>query len=119
MQFMKSLTLFTVFAFVFTLGAFAKDLNSGNFDLMQTARIGSTVLQPGHYKAEWTGSNGEVQVSIMQHGKTVATSEARLKESPSKSPYNAVGFLNDSGPNQQIREIDFDQRTESLVFSGS
>ena len=45
----------------------------GKFDLMQPARIGSTVPDPGHYTAEWSGSNDALNISIVSRGKTVAT----------------------------------------------
>ena len=48
------------------------------------------MLQPGHYKAEWTGPKDALQISVLDHGKTVATATGNLKELPSKSLYSAV-----------------------------
>ena len=67
MRSLKYLALTAAAALIFSVGAFAKDFHSGSFDLDHTARIGSTVLAPGHYKAEWTGPNDALQVSIVQH----------------------------------------------------
>lgn len=114
MQSLKYLSLSLAVALVLCAGAFAKDANSGSFDLDQPAKIGSTVLQPGHYKAEWTGTANNVTVTIVQKGKTVATAPASLKQLSSKAPYGAVTLDN----NQRVDEIDFSNRAEALVLSG-
>ena len=104
-------------ALVFSLGAFAKETNSGSFDIGQNAKIGRTLLKPGHYKAEGTGPTNALNVKIMEHGKTVATTKGHLKELPTKSPYDAVEFRSDKS--QRVDEIDFSQRSEALVLAGS
>ena len=117
MQSIKCLASLAAFALVFSLGAFAKETNSGNFDIGQNAKIGTTLLRPGHYKAEWTGPNDALKVTIIEHGKTVATTKGHLKELPAKSPYDAVQFRTDKS--EQVDEIDFNNRTEALVLAGS
>ena len=97
----------------------AKTSNSGSFDLTDFARIGSTVLHPGHYKAEWTGSDTALEISILQNGKTVATVRGKLKQLPSKAPYTAVSTKARSDNSRQVNEIDFDNRTEALLIAGS
>lgn len=117
MRSLKYVALTAAAALIFSVGAFAKDSNSGSFDLTQTAKIGSTMLQPGHYKAEWTGPNNALQVSIEHHGKTVATTQGHMKELPTKSPYNAV-VIRTKG-SQRVDEIDFSNRTDALVLTRS
>ena len=119
---MKSLRYFasfTVVALILSAFAFAKDTKSGSFDLAEAAQIGSTTLQPGHYKAEWTGSDNALSISIVEHGKTVATAQGTMKQLPSKATSDAVIVKtgNDNSSNQ-IQEIDFNNRTEALVLSG-
>jgi hypothetical protein len=109
--------LLLAFALSLSTGAFAKAKNEGSFNLEQPATIGSTQLQPGHYKVEWTGTSGAVNVDIMQHGKTLATTKATLKELPSKSPYSAVTLRATSDHNNRIEEIDFSNRKDALVLS--
>ena len=116
MQYVSSIA---ALAIAFSPGAFAKTLNSGSFDLTDSARIGSTVLQPGHHKAEWTGSDTALQISILQNGRTVATARGQLKELPSKAPYTSVSTKAKSNNSRQVDEIDFDHRTEALVIAGS
>lgn len=119
MQPMKYLASVAALAIAFSLGAFAKTSNSGSFDLTDAARIGSTVLYPGHYKAEWTGSDTALQISILQHGKTVATAKGHLKELSSKAPYTAVSTRARKDNSRQVNEIDFNNRTDALVIAGS
>jgi len=118
MRSMKYLVSSMAVAIVLSAGAFAKDHDSGSFDLDQTARVGSAVLQPGHYKAEWTGPNNALHVTIVENGKTVATTDGQLKELPSKAPYDAVSIKTEPDNSKQVEEIDFNNRTEALQFAG-
>lgn len=118
MQFLKYCGVLLCVALMLSLGAFAKEFNSGKFDLANTAKIGSTVLPPGHYKAEWNGPSNAVKVSILKNGKTVATANAKIKELPSKASYDAVTVKNSSNNTNRVDEIDFNNHTEALVFPG-
>lgn len=118
MQFWKYLGSVTAVALVLSLGAFAKDVKSGKFELAQAAKIGSTVLPPGQYKAQWTGSANAVKVSILQGRKTVATAEAEIKELPAKAQNNAVTFKQLDNNTDRVDEIDFNHSAEALVFPG-
>lgn len=100
-----------------SVGAFAKVKDQGSFDLTQPATVGSTQLQPGHYKAEWTGTSGAVYIDIMQHGKTIATTKGTLKELTNKSPYGAVTLRPTSNHSDRIEEIDFSNRKDALILS--
>ncbi len=116
MKSLKYIASFTAVAFVLCAAAFAKNANSGNFELTQHARVGSTVLQPGHYKAEWTGSQA-VQISIVQNGKTVATTQGTVKALPRRSA-DAVTLETLQDKTQRVDEIDFSRHSEALVLSG-
>ena len=118
MRSLKYVALTAAAALIFSIGAFAKNSHSASFDLGQTATVGSTLLQPGHYKAEWNGPDNALQISIVQHGQTIATTQGRMKTLPSKSANTAVQIRNDSS-HQKIDEIDFANHTEALVLSGS
>lgn len=118
MQSLKYLGLLLSIALFLSLGALAKDVNSGSFDLAQSAKVGSTVLQPGHYKAEWTGPESAVKVSILRDGKTVATTEGSIKELPSKAQNSSVTIKTLPDNSARVDEIDFNNRTEALLLSG-
>jgi hypothetical protein len=118
----KFLASFSAVALILCAAAFAKDnkvKKSGSFDLTEPAQIGSTLLQPGHYKAEWTGSDDALQVSILENGKTVATTQATLKQLPSKAAADAVIVKTADNNSKQIEEIDFNNRTEALTLAGA
>lgn len=119
MRVVRYLAFMAAATLVLSLGAFARDFHSGKFDLTQPARIGSTMLPAGHYTAEWSGANDAVNVTILSHGKTVATAQGQIKEMPSKSPYGAVSTRTLSDQSQQVDEIDFDNRTEALILQGA
>lgn len=107
----------SVFTLAVSVGAFAKDKDEGSFDLEQTASVGSVQLQPGHYKAEWSGTSGTVNVAIMEKGKTVATTTAELKELAKPSAYSAVTVRSTGNHENRIDEIQFNNRKEALVLS--
>jgi hypothetical protein len=118
MQSLKYLGSLVSIALFLSLGAFAKNANSGSFDLAESAKVGGTLLQPGHYKAEWTGPESAVKVSILHDGKTVATTEGTIKELPSKAEDSSVTIKTLPDNSTRVDEIDFNNRTEALVLSG-
>jgi hypothetical protein len=121
MRLTKWLASCAAVALFFSIPVFAKEshTDAGSFDLTQKAKVGSTVLQPGHYKAEWVGPNGDVQVSIVQHGKVVATAKGQVKELQKPSPYSAVTVKNGKNNTQRVQEIDFSNRRDALVLTNA
>lgn len=117
MRALKYMASCVAFALILCAGSFAKDTNSGSFDLQQTAQMGSTVLQPGHYTAEWSGPKDALKINILQHGKTIATAEGKLKDLRTKSPYAAVSLRTQTNNNPRVDEIDFHNRSEALVVN--
>jgi hypothetical protein len=118
---MKSVKLFSslaILTLVLSVGAFAKDDRSGNFTLFETVRVGSTELQPGRYKAEWTGSGNEVKIDILQNGKTVATAAGAMKNLGQPSPYDSVTTKTMQDNSKALDEIDFNKKSEALVLGG-
>jgi len=118
MRSIKYLASFAAIALILSAVAFAKETNRGNFELTQTARVGSVELQPGHYKAEWTGPENALQVSILHDGKTVATVQGKIKQLPEASPYDSVVLHTQSDNSRRVQEIDFDNHKEALVLTG-
>jgi hypothetical protein len=109
--------LLCAFAIVLSTGAFAKAKNEGSFDLSQAATVGATQLQPGHYKVEWTGTSGTVNVDIMQNGKTIATAQGTLKELGSRPAYDSVTLKANTDHHNRIEEIDFHNQKDALILS--
>jgi hypothetical protein len=121
MRAIKYLLITVVATLLVSIGAFAKDKDkdSGTFDLTQTVKLGSTVLHPGHYKAEWTGPNNALRVSILEHGKTVATVKGTLEELPQAAPYDSVTIRARQDQSKRVKEIRFDNRKDALKLAGA
>ena len=118
MKIAKYFASFAILTLALSLGAFAKDNHSGSFTLFETVRVGSTDLEPGHYKAEWSGTANDVKVDILRDGKTVATTQGAIKNLPQPSPYNAVSTKTLQDNTKALDEIDFNNRSEALVLGG-
>lgn len=118
MKFAQYLSLFAIIAVVLSLNAFAKNEHSGKFTLTETVQIGSTELAPGDYKAEWSGPADALKVDITKNGKTVATTEGKIRDLQHPAPYDAVSTKSIRSDAKAIDEIDFGNRREALVFSG-
>lgn len=118
MKFAQYLASFAIIAVVLSLNAFAKNEHSGKFTLTDTVQIGSTELTPGDYKAEWSGPADAVKVDITKNGKTVATTEGKIKDLQHPAPYSAVSTKAIGSDTKAIDEIDFGNRREALVLSG-
>ncbi|HLV88132.1 MAG TPA: hypothetical protein VKV39_14195 [Candidatus Sulfotelmatobacter sp.] len=120
MRWLQFMALSSLLAIGLCLSAAAKDnhSDSGKFDLAQAAHVGSTTLQPGQYKVEWVGPNGDVHVSILQHGKIVATTEGQVVQHDQAAPYNSVTVKPQSDNSDRLVEIDFGKRKDALVLSG-
>lgn len=116
---MKSvISIVAVFAMALVLStvAFAKNKDSGKFELTKPATIGTTQLQAGHYKADWMRMSGnEVEVDIQRNGKTVVSTDAKIKELPKASNQTAV-VLDTASSNKRVVEIDFNGNREALIF---
>ena len=115
-----SLVSCSVLALVLSAGAFAKDKDnhSGKFTLTEPAKVGATQLNPGDYKAEWSGPADHLQISIIQHGQTVATTQGQLKNLEKPAPYSAVTEITLNDQTKRVDEIDFDHSTEALIVGG-
>ena len=83
------------------------------------AEVGSTQVAPGDYKVEWTGTGDNVQVNILKGKNVVATTEGKVVELPKKAENSSVTTRALDNNTRALMEIQFDNRTESLVFNQS
>jgi hypothetical protein len=118
MKYVQYLALSATMAFAFSLTALAKDANSGNFTVDDTVQVGSAQLAPGNYKAQWSGPANDLHIDILHNGKTVATTTGRIKDLQQPAPYSAVLVKPSANNQRELGEIDFDHRSEALVFGG-
>jgi len=118
MRYMKHLMLLCMFTLLLPGIGFARAKNQGTMRLTEPARIGSTDLQPGTYKVEWNGTGPNVQVNIMRHNDTLATTTGELKTNPAATQ-DAVVLqpASDNSSVKQVSEIDFGSRKEALILT--
>lgn len=109
---------FAVLSLVLSVAASARDNQSGKFTLSETAKVGNTELQPGDYKAEWSGPADNLQISIIQHGQTVATAQGKLNNLDKPAPYSAVSERTLADQTKSVDEIDFDHSKAALMIGG-
>ena len=119
MKALARLTALAMLTFALTTVTIAKNTNKneGKFTIPNTVRVGSTDLRPGDYKAAWTEeSGGAVKIDILQHGKTVATVAGKLKDLEKPASFDAVIIKTLDNNAKTIDEIDFNNRSQALVF---
>ncbi len=113
----KYFILVMALALILPFSAFARGNNQGHLVLDQPTMIGSTQLQPGNYKVAWAGSGSDLNVSITQHNKVVATAQGQLKAIDAAAVQDAVVLHPASGSSQMaLSEIDFGNRHQALVI---
>jgi hypothetical protein len=98
-------------------GAVAEQKAEHNITITDPVQIGSRQLEPGHYKVEWQGEGPTVQVQFLHNGKPVASSNAQLVNQNQKSPYDDVVTIKAGTNASSLKEIDFHNEAESLVFA--
>jgi hypothetical protein len=118
MKYTRYTAILATMVFAFSFAAFAKDNNSGRFTLDDSVQVGSTQLAPGNYKVEWSGPATSLKVEILKNGKTVATTEGKLKDLQHPAPYDSVMIKPTAANQKTLDEIDFDHRSEALVLGG-
>jgi len=110
---LKFAILSTLLAFLLTSVSFAAD-NSKHLTIGTAAQVGNTTLQPGDYTVKWDGSGSNVNVTILQGKKTVASAPAKL-DTATKNNQTSVELSGGEGT-QQIRKINWPHL--SLDFQG-
>ena len=88
-------------------------MSKKSITLSEPVAIGQTVLKPGQYQVEWSGTGTQVAVKFEQNNKTIATAQAEVKKQ--SNPYDAVQLNSKPGSKDKVLDkINFSK--ESLVF---
>jgi len=107
--------LSAAFAFLLVLiavPAFAKE-KPQKVTFPETVQIGSTAVAAGTYELTWTGAGSDVEVTMTQGKKTIATFPAKVVEGK-----NAPGMTtNTQGGGEVLMSIQLSH--ESLVLDGA
>ena len=117
MNFRKALIALATIALLLPVSVFAKEKNEGKFQVSQPVQVGSSQLKPGEYKVQWDGTGPDVQLTILQNGKTVATAPAKLVESQQPSQHDSVILRDGTGNVKRLDEINFAKQKRTLVLS--
>jgi hypothetical protein len=109
-------SLVLVGALLLATSAFA--INKGSVQLMHPTQVAGKQLPAGSYQLKWDGSGNEVQLSILQGKKEVASTSARVVqiESPSAND-NALVTVNADGT-RSLSQIRFRGKTFALDLGG-
>jgi hypothetical protein len=109
--------LLLVSLLVTSAGAFAaKDTFKGSFSVQHDVLIDGKKLPAGEYDVKWEGTGPTTDVNIMQNGKVVASTTARIVTLKEKSPYDASEEIPDPKGTSTLVEIRFSGKTYALDF---
>jgi hypothetical protein len=99
--------------------AFASSKDQAKIHIVDPVQVGSSHLQPGSYEVQWSGNGPAVQVNFLQHHQVLASTQGKIIDHRTKSPYNDVVIEPVAGNSQQktIQEIDFNNRKEALLIN--
>lgn len=104
-----------------TSGFAAKNAPSkGSMLLLSTVTVGGTRLAPGSYSLKWEGSASNLQLSIFQSGKVVATTPARLVDLSSSASSDSAVLKDTDNGSKSLSEVRFGGKKYALeVGEGS
>ncbi len=112
----KYLGLAATFFLLIPAAAFAKDKPEHNVRLYEPVLVGSSTLQPGHYKVEWQGTGQAVPIKFLRDGKIVLSTTGQVVDK-SKPPQTDEITTEKTNNKERLQEIDFGHRKEALLFT--
>ncbi|MGA7295260.1 MAG: hypothetical protein WBW53_15760 [Terriglobales bacterium] len=115
MRFTRYLALVGALSILLPVCAFAGNKNERSVNITDSVQVGGTQLKPGNYKVEWENAGPAVQVTFLQHGKTVATAPATLKTNDSQVTQDDI-VVSTRSQHKVLSEIDFSHQKEALIF---
>jgi hypothetical protein len=116
---LKGITLVAAFALLLPLAAFAGSKDQAKIHILNPVQVGSSHLKPGSYEIRWNGNGPVVQVNFLQHHKVLASTQGKVIDHRTRSPYTDVVVEPLASNRQQktIQEIDFNNRKEALLIT--
>lgn len=119
MKVLRMLAVLFAGSFLLSTTALAGKTNKKSMHLYEDAKVKGTLLHPGDYKVEWTGTGPNVRLSIVQDGATVATVPARVVTE--NTPHEHDGYVLKSAKNggKSIEEIFFGGKKYELKIKPS
>lgn len=95
--------------------AFAiNESHKANFKISEPTQVNGTQLPAGEYQARWEGSGPDVQVSIIQNMKVIATVPGQLVDRTQAAQNNAVEITNNSNGQRELTALRFSGKKYAL-----
>jgi hypothetical protein len=95
------------------ISAVAGTENKGTLRLYDNVNVQGKQLTPGNYKVEWNGDGPEVQVNIVDGGKTIATVQARVVPVTLKNTQDGYTASSENGT-RTLKELSFHGKSYDL-----
>jgi hypothetical protein len=92
-------------ALLFSSAVLAGDSNKGSLQLYEKTTVEGKLLNPGHYTVTWEGSGPDVQVTVLEGKRTVATFPAHLTEQTTKNTEDAYGSSAEADGSRSLTAI--------------
>jgi len=89
MKMSKVMTTMMGAALLLASAAVAAETNKTSISLSDKVTVDGKTIEPGQYKAEWTGNGPNVQVTVAKGKQQVASFPAKLTEQSSANAANA------------------------------
>jgi hypothetical protein len=93
--------------------------SKGHLTLQSPTSVNGTHLKAGDYKLQWEGTGPEVQVSIMQGKKVLATVPATIVELKSPAQNDSAVVSNNTDGTSSLAGVRFAGKTTALDLSQS
>ncbi len=94
--------------------AFAASMNKKTIHLYEKAKVHGTLLEPGDYKVEWSGSGPNVQLKILQGKDTVVTVPAHVVAESTSNDHDGYVLKPAKSGGKSVEEIFFSGKKYEL-----
>jgi hypothetical protein len=106
MKFNSKLVVLAI-SLLLAVTAFAGEAHKGSLQTYDAVSVNGTTLPAGEYQIRWEGNGPNLQLSILQHNKVKATTEAHMVELPQKQSNDAAVTTANSDGTRSLNEIRF------------
>lgn len=93
--------------------------SKGHLALQGPTTVNGTQLKAGDYKVQWEGTGPEVQLSIMQGKKVLATVPAKIVELKTPAQNDSATVNNNTDGTSSLAGVRFAGKTTALELSPS
>jgi hypothetical protein len=103
-------------ALLLATSAFAGNTHKGSVQFFNPVQVSGKQLAAGVYQVKWEGSGSNVEMSILQSGKVLATAPAQVIELNQKPNADAALINNNADGSRSISEIRFAGKKYALAL---